>query len=136
LTYINKRITKIKEEITMKKLTGGLIVVLVLVCFTSMAFAASKPNKPSEDTKPAVSSTESSNTIIGKIVSIDKAKNEIVVKDQESKTDKAIFVEAKDIKILKVGNLVKIVLAPGTTDKAGSIEIVKKEKMKKDKSGK
>jgi hypothetical protein len=109
----------------MKKLTVVLMVLLALVCFTSSTFAG---NKPSED--PATATTEmgsSAGTIMGKIVSIDKAKNSVVVKDDETNTDKAIMVEAKDIKKLKKGKLVKIVLAPGSTDKAGSIEVVKAE---------
>jgi hypothetical protein len=109
----------------MKRLIGSLMVVLALICFTSMSFAA---NKPSKD--PATSTTEmgsSAGTIMGKIVSIDKAKNSVVVKDDETKTDKTIMVEAKDIKKLKKGKLVKIVLAPGSTDRAGSIEVVKAE---------
>jgi ABC-type Zn uptake system ZnuABC Zn-binding protein ZnuA len=114
----------------MKKLIGSLMVVLVLICFTSVSFAASKSGKPSQE--PTVVSTESSNTIMGKIVSLDKAKNEIVVKDGETKTNKTIMVEAQDIKMLKKGLLVKIVLAPGSTDKAGAVEIVKPTPGKKE----
>jgi hypothetical protein len=116
----------------MKKIISSFMVLLALVCFTSVTFAASNSGKPSQE--PTVTaSTESANTILGKIVSIDKAKNEIVVKDQETKTDKTIMIEAKDLKLLKKGNVVKIVLAPGSTDKAGSIEVVKPDAGKKEK---
>ena len=111
----------------MKKLVAGLMALLVMVCITSASFAA---NKPSKD--PAAAATvESANTIMGKIVSIDKAKNAVVIKDQESKTDKTVLVDVKDIGKLKKGDLVKVVLAPGSTDKAGSIEAVKPEPGKK-----
>jgi hypothetical protein len=36
-------------------------------------------------------------------------------------------VEQRDLKMLKKGKLVKIVLVPGTTDKMDSIEILKPE---------
>jgi len=111
----------------MKKLVAGLMALLVMVCVTSASFAA---NKPSKD-PAAVTAAESSNTIMGKIVSIDKAKNAVVIKDQESKSDKTVMVEAKDIGKLKKGELVKVVLAPGSTDKAGSIEAVKPDAGKK-----
>lgn len=115
----------------MKRVIGSLMVILVLICFTSMSFAA-QASKPSKD--PATATTEvgsTAATILGKIISLDKAKGEVVVKDQESKTDKTFVVEKKDLKMLKKGKLVKIVLAPGSTDKVGSIEVVKPEPGKK-----
>jgi hypothetical protein len=114
----------------MKKLTIGLMLMLALICFTSSSFAASKP---SHDPKVAVA-TESANTILGKLVSVDGAKNEVVVKDQETSIDRTILAEAKDINGLKKDNLVKIVLAPGSTDKAGYIEMVNPDPGKRGKS--
>jgi hypothetical protein len=115
----------------MKRVIVSSMVILALICLTTMSFAADAA-KPSKD--PATATTEvgsTASTILGKIVSLDKAKGEVVVKDQESKTDKTFVVEKKDLKMLKKGKLVKIVLAPGSTDKVGSIEVVKPEPGKK-----
>jgi hypothetical protein len=116
----------------MKRIIVSLMVLLAVVCFTSVTFAATKA-KPSQEPTVATE-TESANTILGKIVSIDKAKNKIVLKDQETKTNKTFMVETKNIKMLKKGNLVKIVLAPGSTHKVGSIEVVKPDEVKKGKN--
>jgi hypothetical protein len=104
----------------MKSLTVGLMALLAMICFTSSSFAASKPSHD-----PIVCAIESSNSILGKLVSVDSAKDEIVVKDQETGSDMTILVDAKDSQGLQRDNLVKIVLAPGSTDRAGFIEVVK-----------
>lgn len=110
----------------MKKLISS-IAVFALVCFTTMAFAADNP-KPSEQ---KTTTSHSTNTIIGKVVSVDKAANVIVVKDQETNTDKTFTLKAKDIAPIKKGNIVKIVLAPGTTNEVGYIYVTTPEKLKK-----
>lgn len=115
----------------MKKIISSFMVLLALICFTTVTFAASQSSKPSQE--KTVVATESANTIMGKIVSLDTMKNEIVVKNDETKTDQTIMVEAKDIKMLKKGALVKIVLAPGSNNKAGAVEVVKPTPGKKEK---
>jgi hypothetical protein len=116
----------------MKRVIVSLMVILALICLTSISFAA-EAAKPSLDTPTAKTEVGSSlETIMGKIVSINKAKSEIVVKDDESMTDKTFVVKKKDLNKLKKGKLVKVTLAPGSTNKVGSIEIVKPEPGKKE----
>jgi hypothetical protein len=59
----------------------GLVAVLALVCFTSMVFAADAPATNPDQTKKEAPKAEMSkeNMVWGKIVKIDKEKNEITV---------------------------------------------------------
>jgi len=118
----------------MKKLIGSLMVVLALVCFTSMAFAAKgSGNKPSEEAKmPSLAaSTTCAVNVIGKVVSIDKAKNQIVVKDQYDKIDKTIVAKPSEIAKLKVGDVVKFVLPASNV--ADNLGVLKPDEGKKGK---
>jgi hypothetical protein len=117
----------------MKKIVS-LIAVVTFVCFTSMAFAADAAKAPAPAAKPGVVKVETAkpapaqapataqNIITGKIVKIDKAKNEIVVK--EKKVQKTVIVTPEEIGKLKKGEKVKIELGPD--GKAVKIEPVKK----------
>ena len=58
----------------------------------------------------------------GPIESIDAVKNEIVVKDSASGTDKTVAVHPKIISTLKEGLVVKISLKPGT-NAADTLEV-------------
>jgi hypothetical protein len=116
----------------MKRIIVSLMVLLAVVCFTSITFAAtkSKPTKPSTD--PMVTSQEMCVVnVIGHIVSIDKAKNQIVVKDQSDKQDKVITVKPEELSKLKVGEVVRFELS--ASPMAQSVEIMKLDKTQKGK---
>jgi len=109
----------------MKKFIS-IIAVLAFVCCTMPAFAAGPSKDP--NTAPQASSES---TIIGKVVAVDKAKGTIEVLDQETNENKTFTIKEKEITKIKKGNLVKIVLEPGSTDKAGHIYVTTPEKLKK-----
>jgi hypothetical protein len=111
----------------MKKLVGGFIVVLIIAGIASISFAG---NKPSKD--PMVSSQEMCVVnVIGPIVSIDKAKNQVVVKDESDKQNKVIMVKPEELSKLKVGNVVRFELS--ASPMAQSVEVKKLELPKKGK---
>jgi Na+-translocating ferredoxin:NAD+ oxidoreductase RNF subunit RnfB len=60
--------------------------------------------------------------IKGKIVSVDNSKNEIVIKDNKTGTEKTISVNPNDISSLKTNEEVRVKLASGT-NKAESIKL-------------
>lgn len=102
------------------------ISFLTVLCFSSTVFAADAPKaapvKPApakvEAAKPAAAEVNQQSmnreVLIGKIVSIDKTKGEIVVKDKNGQ--KTIMVKPADIAKLKQGDDVKIALMPGTNN--------------------
>lgn len=104
----------------MKKLIGSLMVVLALVCFTSLP---AKSEGTSEDSKILPAEATCAASVIGTVMSIDKAKNQIVVKDQYDKVSKTIVVKPSEIAKLKVGNVVRFVLPASNV--ANSIEMLK-----------
>jgi len=113
----------------MKKLIGSFIVLLAIVSIASVSFAATK-SKPSKE--PMVTSQEKCVVnVIGHIVSIDKAKNQIVVKDQTDKQDKVITVKPEELSKLKVGEVVRFELS--ASPMAQSVEIMKLDKIQKGK---
>lgn len=113
----------------MKKFIGSLLVLLVVVCFTSVTFAA-KSGKPSQETM--VTSQEMCVVnVIGPIVSIDKAKNQIVVKDQSDKQNKVITVKPEELSKLKKGDVVRFELS--ASPMAQAVEVMKLDKTKKGK---
>jgi hypothetical protein len=113
----------------MKRLIGSFIVLLAVVSLASVSFAAEKA-KPSQD-NPVVSQETCVVNVIGSIVSIDKAKNQIVVKDQTDKQDKVITVKPEALSKLKVGNIVRFELSASPL--AQGVEVMKLEKTKKGK---
>jgi hypothetical protein len=93
----------------MKRLIGSFIVLLLVVGVASVSFAA-KSGKPSQE--KMVSSQETCVVnVIGHIVSIDKVKNQVVVKDESDKQNKVIKVKPEELSKLKVGDVVKFALS-------------------------
>jgi len=128
----------------MKKVMS-VIAVLVLVCFSTMAFAADAAKPATAAAKPAVAATPATpatpaqpakvekakpEIVNGKIESIDAAKNEIVVKG------KAIVVKPEELAKLKKGETVKVTLAPGTNNaekiKVEKVKVALKKEVKKE----
>jgi hypothetical protein len=112
-----------------KRIIVSLMVLLAVVCFTSITFAATK-SKPSQETM-VTSQERCVVNVIGPIVSIDKAKNQIVVKDQSDKQDKVITVKPEELSKLKVGEVVRFELS--ASPMAQSVEVMKLDKSKKGK---
>ncbi len=115
----------------MKKIVG-MIAVLVLVCFTTMAFAVDLASPAASVTEAAKSAAKdeavkavSGQTVIGKIKKIDTKANTILVNNS------TINVKAEDIANLKVGNKVKVTLAAGTMDAEKIVAYKGKEETKK-----
>jgi predicted dinucleotide-binding enzyme len=84
----------------MKKILAIAVLVLTLISFTTMGIA-----------KEAVKKAE---VVKGEIVSIDTAKNEVVVKDAKTNAERAVVVDPKEIAQLKKGDKVKAILKEGT----------------------
>jgi hypothetical protein len=110
----------------MKKIIS-LVSVLALVCFTSMVFAADAPATNPEGTKKEAPKAEmgKENMVWGKIVKIDKEKNEITLKSHKGM--KTIVVKPEDMANLKKGEEVKVTLESGTMN-AEKIEMKKAKK--------
>lgn len=116
----------------MKRIVGSLIVLLAVVSLASLTFAAqatsgdkpSKENMIQTDEKCVVN-------VIGPIVSIDKAKNRITVKDQSDKQNKVIVVAPNELSKLKVGDVVRFALSASPL--AQEVEVMKLDKTKKGK---
>jgi hypothetical protein len=115
----------------MKKVIGSIMIVLALVCFTSIGYAAGPgdKSKPSQEAKlPPPAEPTCAVTLIGMVKSIDKTNNAVVVNDQYDKLNKTIYLTPDAIKNLKVGQTVSFELsAPARTE---NIKILKKEKAK------
>jgi len=101
------------------------VLLIALVGFTTIGLAATA--KGAAALKPAKISGE---LIQGKIVSIDKTKNEIVVKDDKTGVERTIAAKSKIIASLKVGEEVKVTLKGGsnTAEKVKIITSAKKVK--------
>ena len=101
-----------------KKIIMGLCSLFLLgsvsASFAGIVKAGDK------DKKAAVSKTE---TLIGKISSIDQAKDQLILKENANSSDKTIVTTAKIISTLKVGDEVTVVLPTGS-NKAQSIKKV------------
>lgn len=115
----------------MKNLIGGIIVIAALFCCASPGFSADQgdKSKPSLDAQlPPPAMPTCAVTLIGTIQSINKDNNAVVVKDQNDKMDKTIYLNPDAMKNLKVGQTVSFQLsAPARTD---NVRILKKEKSK------
>jgi hypothetical protein len=64
----------------------------------------------------------------GEIVSIDSVKNEIVIKEKATGTDKTLKVDPKEVAMLKVGETVKVRIKPGTDIAENVKEMASKKK--------
>ena len=82
-----------------------ILVALSLICGVTILSAQAA------DTAKAKVNTE---MVKGKIVSIDAAKNEMVVKENKTGTEKTIAVDPKVISSLAAGEEVKVTLKAGS----------------------
>jgi hypothetical protein len=113
----------------MKRFIRSFLLLLLVMSITSVSFAA-KGAKPSQET--TVTSQEMCVVnVIGPIVSIDKAKNQIVVKDQSDKQNKVITVKPEELSKMKVGEVVRFELS--ASPMAQAVEVMKVDKTKKGK---
>lgn len=107
----------------MRKTLVSILVMVVFACVATVGFAADQ--KAQGSTSPAAPAVTAPTTkaeaakddvVTGKIVSIDKTKLEITVKDEASQADKVIKVTKAQLKGLKVDEKVKVVLKAGTNE--------------------
>jgi hypothetical protein len=113
----------------MKKVIVIAIVVMSLASFSTFSFAQSQKDKPTKEAvKEVVKSTE---VFKGKITSIDPTKNEIVVKNNKTGTEKTFIVDPKEISSLKVGEEVKVTYKTGSNIADSIKKVVKKTKSTK-----
>jgi len=108
----------------MKKMVN-FIVILAFVCFATMTFAAEAPNQAAVPaspkavvvkTGPAKEPAAKYDVVIGKVMSINKAMSQIVLKVK--KEEKTIVVKPEDIIKLKKGEMIKVALMAGTNKAA------------------
>lgn len=104
----------------MKKISV-ILVALFLTCAISTVIFAQTSQKAS-----AKKSTAKSEVVIGKIISIDTAKNEIVVKADKSGMEKTISVNIKVISTLKADDQVKVRLQKDSSIAVSVKKITKK----------
>lgn len=110
----------------------GLMVMMVLLCFASMAMAAkSEGSSPSKEPMVAPAEATCAVNVIGTIMSIDRAKNQIVVKDQYDKINKTIVVKPREIAKIKVGDVVRFILPASNV--ADNLGVLKPDEGKKGK---
>jgi hypothetical protein len=113
----------------MKRLIGSLVVLIAIVSIAMVSFAANS-GKPSQE-KNVNSQEMCIVNVIGHIISIDKAKNQIVVKDQTDKENKVITVKPEELSKMKVGDVVRFELS--ASPMAQAVEVMKVDKSKKGK---
>jgi len=102
----------------------SLLAVLVLVCFTTMAFGA---NEPAAKTDAAKSDTGKATVYWGKITKLDTEKNEVTIKTK--KGNETVPVKPEDLATLKVGEKVKATMESGAN--TATIEKMKGKAAKK-----
>jgi len=108
----------------MKKAIAVVVALLFLLGLTNFTFAQEKKHKTTKATQ------ENVEIIRGKVVSIDQANKQIVVKDNKSQVDRSFAVSKKAIAVIKVGDEVKVKVKIGSAN-AESIKVVKSEAKKK-----
>ena len=108
----------------MKKAITVTVALLFLLGLSSFTFA--QGNKP----KVTKATQENVEIIRGKIISIDSANKQIVVKDNKTQTDKTFVLSEKAIKVIKVGDEVKVKVKAGT-NQVVSVKIIKSALQKK-----
>jgi len=106
--------------LNMKKITIILVALLLICAMSKLSFAQ---KSQATGAKKAVVNTES---IKGKITSIDTAKNEIVVKENKTGTEKTITVDPKVMASLKTDEDVKVTLKTGSNVAEQVKKLVKK----------
>lgn len=114
----------------MKKVIASGMVLLAFVFITSIGQAAQNNPSPSEEAKlPPPATPTCAVTMIGKIVSIDKQKNAIVIKDQADNENKTIYTTPEKLNTLSKGQTIRFELtAPATTDNISVVRLPKKSK--------
>jgi hypothetical protein len=105
----------------MKKSVIILMALIFAAGLTSVSFAQTKAAKTS-------SASTQAQIVKGKIVSIDKANNQVTIKDA-SGTDKTVSVSAAEITSLKTGEEIKVTLKAGTNEAASVKHVVKQHKV-------
>jgi sRNA-binding protein len=108
----------------MKKTIAVVVALLFLLGFTSFTFAQEKKHRTTKATQ------ENIEIIRGKVVSVDQANKQIVVKDNKTQADRSFAVSKKAIAVVKVGDEVKVKVKVGSAQ-AESVKIVKSETKKK-----
>jgi predicted dinucleotide-binding enzyme len=106
--------------LSMKKITVILVALLLICTMSPLSFAQTSQGR---GVKKAAVNTE---IIRGKIISINTAKNEIVVKENKTGTEKTIVVDPTVISSLKVDEDVKVALKAGSNVAEKVNKIVKK----------
>jgi len=108
----------------MKKAIAVVVALLFLLGLTSFTFAQVKKPKTTKATQ------ENIEIVRGKVVSVDQANKQIVVKDNKTQADRSFAVSKKVIAVVKVGDEVKVKVKVGSAN-AESVKIVKSEAKKK-----
>jgi hypothetical protein len=106
--------------LNMKKITI-ILFVLLLMCTTARSSFAQVPH--AAGAKKAKANTE---TIRGKVISVDTANNAIVVKENKTGVEKKITVDSTVISSLKVNEELKVTVKEGSNIATSVKEIVKK----------
>ena len=104
----------------MKKITI-ILFALLLMCGTAISSFAQVSH--TTGVKKAKVNTE---TIRGKIISVDMANNTIAVKESKTGIEKTITVDSKVISSLKANEEVKVIVKEGSNIATNVKEIVKK----------
>jgi len=107
----------------MKKAIAVVVALLFLLGLTNFTFAQEKH-------KATKATQENVEIIRGKVVSVDQANKQIVVKDNKTQADISFTVSGKAIALVKIGDVVKVKAKAGSTH-AESVKIVKSEAKKK-----
>ena len=109
----------------------SVLTAVTLIAFASLSTLASaqmmKPKKPNAAApaaapKPAAPKP-TAQTVEGKVVSLDLAKNEVVIKDNKTGLNKIISASLRSLSALKAGDEVKITLKAGSTNTADSVKV-------------
>ena len=119
----------------MKKLISISMVILALTSFVTIGYAADRSGGGSRMSKAEIEALKAplaqpfcSVTVLGRVMSIDKDANSLVVKDQFDNTNKTVYASPEDINSLSIGSTVSFQLSPST--KAENLAIVNPEDVK------
>ena len=101
----------------MKKIMIILLTIISLFGFTNLIFSQEEVNPKDDSEYVSEGNTEDAQEkfelIRGRIISIDKEKNEIVVDEDQTHVQKTIEVPAERIQYLQIDDHVKIRVKPG-----------------------
>ncbi len=114
----------------MKRLVGSLVIMMAVVALASVSFA-SDHGKLGSQMKATTSEEICVANVIGPVLSIDKATNRIVVRDQSDRQNKVITVNPNEVSRLKVGDVVRFQLSASPL--AQEVEVMKLDTSKKGK---